>query len=134
MDVRLLTQANFILQITLMGMLFFAIYLARKKKLTKHCTIMRIAVPVQIAAIAVVMLPSFLGYVTSGVPVTLFYIEMVAHSVLGLAVLIIWIFVNLAQMGLITVRRRLLTPMRLALGLWLVSFAIGAHMYFTLWL
>lgn len=134
MDVRILTQANFILQITLMGMLFFAIYLARKRKLTKHCTIMRIAVPVQIAAIAVVMLPSFLGYVTSGVPVTLFYIEMISHGVLGLAVLAIWIFVNLAQMGLIRVRRRLLTPMRIALGLWLVSFAIGAHMYFTLWL
>ncbi len=134
MDVRILTQANFFLQIALIGMLVFAVYLARNKKLTRHCTVMRIIVPVQIAAIAVVMLPSLLGYVTSGVPVTLFYIEMVSHGVLGLSVVAIWIFVNLAQAGLIRVRRRLLAPMRLALGLWLVSFAIGAHMYFTLWL
>ncbi len=39
-----------------------------------------------------------------------------------------------AQAGLIRVRRRLLAPMRLAFGLWLITFAIGAHMYFTLWL
>ena len=134
MDTRILTQANFILQIALMGVLVFAAYLARNKKLVKHCTVMRIIVPVQIAAIVVVMLPFFLGYVTSGVPVTWFYIEMLAHAVLGFSVLAIWIFVNLAQAGLIRVRRRLLAPMRLALGLWLVSFAIGAHMYITLWL
>ncbi len=134
MDVRVLTQVNFFLQITLMGMLVFAIYLARNKKLTRHCTVMRVTVPVQIASIAVVMLPSFLGYVTSGVPVTLFYIEMVSHGVLGVSVVVIWIYVNLAQAGLIRVRRRLLVPMRLAFGLWLVSFAIGMHMYFTLWL
>ncbi len=134
MDVRMLTLVNLVLQIALLGMLVLAVYLARKRKLPKHCTVMRIIVPVQIAAIAVVMMPSFLGYVTSGVPVTVFFIEMVAHGVLGLTVLAIWIFVNLAQMGLIRVRRRLLLPMRLALGLWLLSFAIGAHMYFTLWL
>lgn len=134
MDIRMFTLVNLVLQIALMGVLVFAVYLAHKKKLLKHCTVMRIIVPVQIAAIAVVMLPSFLGYVTSGVPVTIFFIEMVAHGVLGLAVLALWIFVNLAQMGLIKVRRRLLFPMRLALVLWLISFAIGVHMYFTLWL
>lgn len=133
MDVRTLTLANFLLQIALVGVLLFAVYLARRKRLIKHCTVMRIAMPVQIAAIAVVMLPSALSYLTSGVPVTFFYIEMMTHGVVGLGVVVIWIYANLVQAGLIRTRHRLLAPMRLALGLWLINFAIGTHMYFTLW-
>ncbi|MDP3879863.1 MAG: hypothetical protein Q8Q07_06125 [Dehalococcoidales bacterium] len=133
MDIRTLVLMNFILQIALVGALFFAAYLARNRKLARHCMVMRIMVPVQIAAAAVVMVPSFLSYTTGGVPVTWLYIEMVFHGALGLGIVVIWIFVNLAQAGIMRVRRRLQFPMRLAFSLWLVNFALGSHMYFILW-
>ena len=58
-----LMTVNLVVQIVLIITVFGAVYLARGKKLTKHCTVIRVAVPIQIVAILVIMLPSMLGFI-----------------------------------------------------------------------
>lgn len=131
--VRLLVLVNFVVQIALMGVVVYAGFLAGKKNLRKHCTVMRVAVGVQIAAILGVMGPSFLGYTTNRAVAPLFYAEMVAHVVIGLTIIGIWVFVNLVQTGVIRFSRRLQGIMRTAFFLWCAAFAIGIHMYLAIW-
>ena len=69
LDIQTLTLINLVIQILLMVTILVAAYLARvKRQLLKHCTIMRIAILVQIMATAVVMLPAMLGYIQNEVP------------------------------------------------------------------
>ncbi|MBI2849480.1 MAG: hypothetical protein HYX80_00375 [Chloroflexi bacterium] len=128
MNISLLTGGAFVLQVVQVGVLFIAAYLARRKLLKQHCLVMRIAVLIQIGAIARVMFPSLLLQLQSQT-VDWFYFELLAHALAGLSVIGIWIFINLAFMGVIRWRRRLVWPMRVALGLWLLTFALGAHIY-----
>ena len=66
-DIQTLALINLIVQLLLMVTVFVAAYLAKaKRQLIRHCTIMRVAIPVQIVSIAAVMLPSMLGYIESG--------------------------------------------------------------------
>lgn len=132
--VRLLALVNFIVQIALMGVVVYAGYLAGKRNLRKHCTVMRIAVALQILATIAVMGPSFLGHtVNHGALPPWFFAEIVTHAVMGLAIIGIWVFVNLARTGVIKVRWRLQGIMRVAFFLWSAVFAIGMHMYLLLW-
>ncbi|MDP2765935.1 MAG: hypothetical protein Q8O41_00560 [Candidatus Methanoperedens sp.] len=61
-DVKTLALANLAVYILLVIMVSSAAYLAKKRKLVRHCNFMKALVPVQIIAIAAVMLPSMLGY------------------------------------------------------------------------
>jgi putative membrane protein len=72
-----------------------AVFLAKKRNLGKHCIVMRVSVLLQIIAIAVVMLPSMLGYIENVQRDIFFNIEMLVHHTLGLIVIAIWIFINL---------------------------------------
>src|SRR3990170_2354385 len=92
-DVKTLALANLAVQILLVIMVSRAAYLAKKRKLGRHCTFMRVLVPVQIIAIAAVMLPSMLGYIENPPP---FYTEMLIHHTLGLSVIALWLYINLS--------------------------------------
>lgn len=127
-DVKTLATANLALQVLLVILLAWAAYLCRKKKLQKHCTIMRILVPVQIIAIIAVMLPSLLGYLKDEMPSTLFYSEMLAHHTTGIVVVALWIYIN-QVFGKPSMPRNFKAVMRLAFALWILAFLLGLHMY-----
>jgi len=130
---KTLIAVNLIVQLSLLVALLIAAYLAKKGKFTKHCTIIRIAVIVQLLAIFVVMLPEMLGYVQTLSPTAFISIEMWIHHLLGLAVVAIFIYVNLVMMGKITIKGRLRNTMRLAFGLWFLALVSGIHIYVSIW-
>ena len=88
-------MANLAVQILLIITVFGAVYLARRKKLTKHCTVIRVAVPIQIVAILVVMLPSMLGFIENMLSLPFFYPVVLIHHSLGLVVVGLWVYINL---------------------------------------
>jgi hypothetical protein len=124
---------NLIAQLLLLAAVIIAARLARKKKLKTHCTMMMVAVPVQILAAAAVMLPSMLGYVRHGDPGSLFNIEIWVHHMMGLAVVALWVYMTLAFRKVIKVKHRLRKPMIVTFWLWLITLALGAHLYITIW-
>ena len=133
-DVKTQAMVNLTIQVLLIMMVSGAVYLAKKRNLGKHCIIMRVAVLLQIIAIAGVMLPSMLGYIEHGQRNILFNIEILVHHTLGLGVTMIWIYINLVFLGAMRVRGRLVTAMRLALASWILAIIIGIHMYLLIWM
>ena len=129
-DMRILVIANLVIQLLLIIIVSVAAYLAKKRQLKNHCTIMMVALPVQIIAIAGIMLPSMLGYVRYGQPDSLLNIEIWIHHILGLAVIALWIYINLVFRRIIKMPGRLIIPMRLAFVLWLIVLGMGLHIMF----
>jgi uncharacterized membrane protein YozB (DUF420 family) len=132
-DVQTLAMANLAVQISLIIIVSGAVYLARKKKLVRHCTVMRVAVPIQIIAIVVVMLPSMLGYVENVPPLPFFYPEMLIHHSLGLVLVGLWIYINLGIERRVKMPRNRAAVMWLALGAWIASLILGLSIYYTLY-
>ena len=130
---KALISINLIIQFALLLVLLIAAYLAKKGRFTKHCLIMRIAIIVQLLAIFIVMLPEMLGYVQTLSPTAFLSIEMWVHHLLGLAVVAIFIYINLVMMGKITIKVRLRSIMRLAFGLWFLALVSGIHIYVSIW-
>jgi uncharacterized membrane protein len=83
-DIRILATANLAVQLVLIALVLSAVYLARRGKLTRHCTIVRGAVVAQIIAILAVMLPSLLGYVENVPPIPFLYPELIMCTFLDL--------------------------------------------------
>lgn len=135
MDLKILIPGNFALQIVLLGLLIYAGYIARyRRNLGRHCKVMRIAVILLIISVAVPMTLSMVGYTSAGVMLNWFYIEMYAHHMLGLAVIVLWVYINLAQSGRIKVSHRLTPYMRSAFILWVITFIMGAYMFVIVWI
>ncbi len=132
-DVQTLAIANLAVQISLIMTVFGAVYLARRKKLVRHCTVMRVAVPIQIIAIVAVMLPSMLGYIENVPSLPFFYPEMLIHHSLGLAVVGLWIYINLGIERRVKMPRNRAAVMWLALGVWIASLILGLSIYYTLY-
>ena len=135
LDIKFLATANLTIQLLLMMTVFVAVYLVKKRRaFGKHCTIMRVIVPLQIVAIAGVMLPSMLGYFKNEALGPFLSAEMLIHHTLGLIVVALWIFINLVFIGVIRWRRRLVAAMRLAFVLWVLTLLIGLHLYVLIWM
>lgn len=132
-DVKTLAMANLAFQILLIITVFGAVYLARNKKLVKHCTVIRIAVPLQIIAILLVMLPSMLGFIENVPQLPFFYPEMLIHHSLGLAVVGLWVYINLDVERRVKKPRNRAAVMWLVLGVWMASIVLGLSMYSTLY-
>ena len=66
-DIRTVTTVSLIVQLVLIAFVFGAVYLARKRGLIRHCTIISGATIVQIVTIVAIM-PSMLGYVKNVPP------------------------------------------------------------------
>lgn len=133
MDVRLLATGNMLVQVALMAAVIVAAVLAKRKYLDRHCLVVRVAVVLQLIAIALVMLPSLLGYLTKESPGPFFLAETLVHHTLGLAVIALWVYINLAMRGAVKASGRLVGYMRAAFIMWLLSFLIGVHLYLVIW-
>lgn len=133
LDIKTLAVANLSVQVALIIVVFIAAFIARKSDFKKHCTIMRVLLPLQIISIVGVMLPSMLGYLENEQPAILFNIEVLIHHTLGLAVVALWVYVNLALRGVIKTWGRMVIAMRMAFTLWVLTFLIGLHLYLVIW-
>ena len=133
LDPRTLALINLAVQAFLVLAVFGAAYLAKRRRdFRKHCTIMRIAVPLQIIAVVFIMLPSLRDHIRYGQP-GLLNIEMLAHHVLGAAVIVLWVYINLVFLGVVKQSGRPVLAMRLAFASWVVSLFMGIHIYFMIW-
>lgn len=128
-DIRMLATANLVVQLVLIALVLIAVYLARRGRVIRHCTIVRVTVVVQIIAILAVMLPSLLGYVENVPPIPFLYPELLIHHILGLVLIAIFIYVNLDVGRVIQPIVKRKNAMRTALGVWLVVIAIGINIY-----
>lgn len=133
-DIKTQAMVNLTIQVLLIMTVSGSVFLAKKRNLGKHCVVMRVAVLLQIIAIAGVMLPSMLGYIEHEQRSIFFNIEMLAHHTLGLIVIAIWIYINLVFAGVMRIRGRLAGAMRLALASWILALIIGIHMYLLIWM
>lgn len=133
MNANTLALINMIVQALLIVALGYAGFLARRKQVNRHCTVMRIAMVVQLAAVLGIMLPSTVTLARAATPGNGYWIEMIIHHGLGLVALIIWIFANLVSLGIIKYARRLRPMMRVASGAWMLSFILGLHYYLVNW-
>jgi uncharacterized membrane protein YozB (DUF420 family) len=128
-----LALTNVILQVVLIVMALVAFLLARRRRLSRHCLIMRVSVAVQIILVAALMAPSLSSYLSHWGGWSWFTGEIVVHHTLGVIVVLLFIYFNLALTGVVRSPRRLRPYMRSALVLWLVTLAMGLHLYLYIW-
>ena len=124
--------ANLVVQILLIITVFGAVYLARTKKLVTHCTIISVAILVQIIAIFVVMLPSMLSIIENVPSQPFFYPEVLIHHSFGLVLIGLWVYISLGIRNLVKMPRNRASVMWLALGVWITGFILGVHIYLTM--
>ncbi len=132
-DIKTIAEINLGVQLLLTLILIGAVYLAKNKKFGNHCKVMRITVPVQILAILAIMLPSMNGYLVHGTPGPFFQAEMLAHHSIGLAIIVLWVYINLIFLKYLRPRFKIRTAMRLALALWVLSLVMGFHMFVSIY-
>jgi uncharacterized membrane protein YozB (DUF420 family) len=58
---------------------------------------------------------------------------MIVHHTLGVVVVVLFVYFNLAQTGVAKSPKRLRPYMRSALVLWLLVLAMGLHLYVYIW-
>jgi uncharacterized membrane protein YozB (DUF420 family) len=124
--------ANLVVQIVLIITVFGAVYLARRERLTMHCSVIRVAIPIQIVAILLVMLPSMLGIIENVPSLPFFYPEVLIHHSFGLTLIGLWVYINLGIARRVKKPRNRAAVMWLALGVWIASFILGLSIYFTM--
>ncbi|MFH0914971.1 MAG: hypothetical protein V1912_00805 [bacterium] len=128
-----LALVDLIVQVLLIAGALGGAYLGKRRHFRRHCLTMRIVVGVQIVTIAVLMVPSLAGYLNNWVGLSWFTAEIIVHHVLGLVVLALWAFINLAFIGIVKTPRQLRRFMWATLAVWLVSLAMGLHLYVYIW-
>lgn len=121
------------IQVALIAAALAGLYLAIRHRLKRHCLTMRASVGLQILVVIFVMAPSLAGYVNSWGGWSWFVAEIIVHHTLGVFVIGFWIYFNLALAGVIKAPRRLRPYMRAALVMWLLSLALGIHLYLHIW-
>jgi putative membrane protein len=133
LDYQTLVASNLILQLILAIALAFAIFLAKKKSFQRHCLVLRLAVLAQILAIVVLMSPALGQILEPGRPNGLFQAEVLLHHGLGLAVVLLWIYINLVYLGRLRARIAQKSAMQAAAGFWVASLIFGFHIYLKLY-
>jgi len=133
-NLKTLALMNLSVQLLLILLLNYAVFLAKKRDLHKHCTIIRIASVIQIAAIVAIMWESLLGYLGNDAPDLLFNMELLIHHSLGILVILLWIYINLVYARFIRSRGNFKNAMKLAYIVWMFTFIIGLHIYIQIYL
>jgi plastocyanin len=134
LDFRTLIALNIAVQIILALALSGAIFLAKRRSLKKHCTTMRIIVPVQILAILGIMLPAMSGYANLPAGSVISRYEVFIHHALGLGVVVLWVYINLVFLRYVKPFLRLKPTMRMAAAFWILSLILGVHIYSQLYI
>ncbi len=130
---RSLALTNTTVQVILIVATLAAFYLARTRRFNRHCLVMRVSVAVQIILIAALMAPSLAAYVRNWSGWSWFTATIVIHHVLGVIVVLLFIYFNLVMTGVIKVRHRLRPYMRATLVLWLITLGMGLYLYWYIW-
>ncbi|MBI2907378.1 MAG: hypothetical protein HYX92_06975 [Chloroflexi bacterium] len=134
-DVKTLVLTSLLVSLLLAVALAVAVYLAKvKRDFLRHCTVIRVVLPVELLTIGVVMVPSLVGYLQHARTDGLFLAEILLHHTFGLGVILLWVYINLVFLGAVRLFTTLVTLMRLALVLWVLALVMGVHMYVRLWL
>ncbi len=133
-DIRTLAVINITVQLVLLAFVFGAVYLARRGRVVRHCAIQRGTLLAQLIAILSFMLPTLLGFIQNVPSLPLFYPELLVHHSFGLIVVGMWVYINLDVSRRIKQLIKRKTAMRIVLGVWLVTIALGLHIYYTLYL
>ncbi len=133
LDYQTLVASNLILQLILAAALGFAVFLAKKKNFQKHCLVLRLAVTAQIMIVLALMSPAMALILVPGRPNGLFQAEVLLHHGLGLAVVLLWIYINLVYLGRLKDRLATRRAMQAAAGLWVASLILGFHIYLKLY-
>jgi hypothetical protein len=128
-----LALINLLLQVLLIAGVLGGAFLGRRRHFRHHCLTIRVLVAVQILAIALIMAPSLAGYLKNWSGFSWFTAEIIIHHVLGLVVLALWIYINLAYLGIVKRPQRFRRYMWAALAVWLVSLALGIQLYVRIW-
>ena len=131
-DIKTLATINLLVQALLFTTILVAAYLAKvKRQLIRHCRIIRAAVVVQIITIVFMMLPTMLGYLKT--PEAPLRAEILIHHSLGLLLILLWGYINLAVAGRVRVLGKLALYMRAALFIWGLVFLLGLYLYLRIY-
>jgi hypothetical protein len=128
-----LALASLIVQVLLIVGALGGARLGRKRHFRRHCLTIRILVVVQILAIILIMAPSLARYLSNWGGLSWFTAEIIIHHVLGLAVLALFVFVNLAYYGVVKRPVGFRGYMWAALATWSMSLAFGIQLYVRIW-
>lgn len=123
---------NLALQLVLVAALGFAVFLAKRRSFQRHCFVLRLAVVAQIVSVMAVMSPAMVGILEPGRPNGLFQAEVLLHHILGLAVIMLWVYINLVFLGILKARIAFRKAMQATAGIWVGSFILGLHIYLRL--
>jgi hypothetical protein len=128
-----LAFVNVVVQFFLILGVGFAAFLAKDRRFRRHCLLMRLAMAVQLASIAVVMAPSLISRIRDWHGWYWFSIELVVHHTLGVIAVLIFVYINLAFTGVVRAPRSYRPLMRVALVTWVIALAMGVHLYGFIW-
>lgn len=128
-----IVATNLALQLVLVAALGFAVFLAKRRSFQRHCFVLRLAVLAQIVSIMAMMSPAMVGILEPGRPNGLFQAEVLLHHILGLAVILLWIYINLVFLGRLKARIAIKRAMQATAGIWVVSFILGLHIHLRLY-
>ena len=106
-----------------------ALLLARKREYKKHCLTLCLAFSAQILAILLFMSPAMASLTEPGRPVGFLAAEILMHHSLGLAVVPLFIYINLVYQRRLSPRLSMRSAMQTAAGMWAASLVLGFHIY-----
>lgn len=124
---------NLALQFILTAALAYAVILARMGQTQRHCLVTRLAFTAQIISILAMMSPAMEGILEPGRPNGLFRVEVLAHHGLGLAAVLLCIYVNLVFLRRIKARLPARQAMQAAAACWMASLLLGFHIYLLMY-
>jgi hypothetical protein len=130
---RNLALTNVVVQCVLIATTLVAFWLAHRRRLKRHCLVMRVTVGVEIILIGALMAPSLAAYVNNWSGWSWFTAEIIIHHTLGVIVVLLFIYFNLALAGVVRSPHRLRPYMRTTLGLWLVVLGLGIYLFWYIW-
>ena len=123
---------NLILQLALAAALIYALLLARRREFRRHCLALRLAFAAQILAILLLMSPAMGIVLEPGQSVSFLVLEILIHHALGLAMIPLFIYINLVYERRFSSRFSMRSAMQAVAGIWATSLFMGFHIYFYL--
>ena len=124
-----IVSLNLILQLALSIALVYALLLARRREFKRHCLMLRMAFAAQILAILLLMSPAMGIVLEPGRPPSFLVAEILLHHALGLAVIPLFICINLVCERRLSPRFSMRSAMQAAAGMWVASLLMGFHIY-----
>ena len=123
---------NIGLQFFILLLLVFSSYMAHSKKMKIHCSLMGVALFLQLLTIVFVMFPSFSAF--SGMQISSqLLVELWVHHIAGLLVMLLVIYINLAVKGSVHFLGEPYRLMRPVALLWFLVLLGGMHIYISLY-